>query len=455
MLKRKEFDMYTHTWCKLIKLAFLVPAFSILLSSCAFFELKEEIAEYEASYGLMGQVTESSYLGPIIVILYSEKDGQKEIVEFTLTDDAGYFSFIVQEGDYWLAAFEDRNYDFAYEEQELAGYYGAPHKIIVSPDTMASAGTKGFRDLNIQLSQTGGFLPGYPAAVDDDSFGSESFVKFGAIVDLDDKRFAKQKGETGYWKPLSFLRDIGIGVYFVEPYDPQKIPILFVHGAVGTPAAWKKIAENIDRGQYQPWFFYYPSGLRLERLGRALNNIITELHNRYGFKTLYVTAHSMGGLVSRSFILKNVYDRKQEYIKLFVSISTPWNGHRLSKKGVDQAPAVVPSWHDMVPDSEFIQAIYKRGLPSAIPYYLFFSFRGDCSMMMQNNDGAVELSSELDYRAQSEAVRTIGFNEDHVGILSSQNVIDEYNQILSLMEQERRRGIFNIVTDTLRPADNK
>ena len=76
-------------------------------------------------------------------------------------------------------------------------------------------------------------------------------------------------------------------------------------------------------------------------------------------------------------------------------------------------------------------------------------------MMMQNNDGAVELSSELDYRAQSEAVRTIGFDEDHVGILSSQIVIDEYNQILNLMEQERRRDIFDIVKDTLRLQDNK
>lgn len=414
-----------------------MPALSILLGSCAFFELKKEVAEIEVSYGLVGKVTESSFRGPVIVILYSEKDGQKEIVEYTLTQDTGHFSFIVAEGAYYLAAFEDTNYNFAFDEQELAGHFGAPDRIIVSPDRLAPTGSRTIPDLNIQLTQTDGFPPGFPAAVDQESFGSKSFVKLGPIIDFDDKIFVRENGKTGYWKPLTFLRDFGIGVYFIEPYDPNKIPILFVHGAVGTPEAWKTIAGQIDRQQYQPWFFYYPSGLRLDRLGGALNNIVTILHSEHGFNTLYVTAHSMGGLVSRSFILKNVYEDRQDYIKLFVSISTPWNGHRASKKGVERAPAVVPSWYDMVPESEFIQSIYSRQIPSSMKYYLFFSFRGDCSMMMENNDGAVEIASELDYRAQTDAVRTIGFDEDHTGILASQNVIDQYNQILSSLKRGR------------------
>ena len=52
-------------------------------------------------------------------------------------------------------------------------------------------------------------------------------------------------------------------------------------------------------------------------------------------------------------------------------------------------------------------------------------------MLMENNDGAVELTSELDYRAQKEAQRIIGFDEGHVSILSSQIVIDYYNQVLN------------------------
>lgn len=58
-------------------------------------------------------------------------------------------------------------------------------------------------------------------------------------------------------------------------------------------------------------------------------------------------------------------------------------------------------------------------------------------MLMGNNDGAVELASELDYRAQKEAQRIIGFDETHISILSSQIVIDQYNQILTSFKPVR------------------
>ena len=58
-------------------------------------------------------------------------------------------------------------------------------------------------------------------------------------------------------------------------------------------------------------------------------------------------------------------------------------------------------------------------------------------MLMANNDGSVELASELDYRAQEEAKKIIGFDEDHVSILSSQIFIDYYNQTLASFRQVR------------------
>ena len=69
----------------------------------------------------------------------------------------------------------------------------------------------------------------------------------------------------------SMLRKKGIseerGLFLLAPYDPDKIPILFVHGANGTPEGWKMIVEQIDRKKYQPWFYYYPSGFRLNKRG--------------------------------------------------------------------------------------------------------------------------------------------------------------------------------------------
>ena len=82
--------------------------------------------------------------------------------------------------------------------------------------------------------------------------------------------------------------------------------------------------------------------IHLDLIGSGLNGVIKKLHDTYRFNTLYVTAHSMGGLVSRSFIMKNVYEDGEDYIKLFVSISTPWDGHRAAEKGVENAPSVIP-----------------------------------------------------------------------------------------------------------------
>ena len=204
-----------------------------------------------------------------------------------------------------------------------------------------------------------------------------------------------------------------------------------MHGAVGTPLVWKKIIEEMDRKKFQPWFYFYPSGLRLDEVAETLNEIIKRIHASFEFNTLYVTAHSMGGLVSRAFILKNIHADKQDYIKQFVAISTPWNGHRLTAKGIKVVPSAIPSWHDMVPDSQFIRSIYEKGFSPDIKYYLLFSFRGDCSLLQNNNDGTVEISSELDYRAQSGAEKTIGFNEDHTSILGSQKLLEIYNDILN------------------------
>jgi hypothetical protein len=62
---------------------------------------------------------------------------------------------------------------------------------------------------------------------------------------------------------------------------------------------------------------------------------------------------------------------------------------------------------------------------------LMFSYKGDCSLFLKNNDGTVELSSELDHRAQSEAERIFGYNEDHGSIIYSERVLSQINNLLN------------------------
>jgi len=50
---------------------------------------------------------------------------------------------------------------------------------------------------------------------------------------------------------------------------------------------------------------------------------------------------------------------------------------------------------------------------------------------MANNDGTVELSSQLDVRAQDDAAAVWGLDEDHLSILLSNKTMQYLNQALS------------------------
>ena len=76
--------------------------------------------------------------------------------------------------------------------------------------------------------------------------------------------------------PLPILQEIGLlqpqwfeklqGLYMLHPYEPGKIPVLFVHGLRSSPVAWMKVINEL-RGdpalsdRFQFWLFMYPTGI--------------------------------------------------------------------------------------------------------------------------------------------------------------------------------------------------
>ena len=51
----------------------------------------------------------------------------------------------------------------------------------------------------------------------------------------------------------------------IHPYDPNKIPILFIHGLISSPISWQNLTNDLCSDpeileHYQPWFFLYPTG---------------------------------------------------------------------------------------------------------------------------------------------------------------------------------------------------
>lgn len=396
---------------------------------CTLVKLKKDVTESLASTILVGHVSTSHPgKGPIVVAAYSMNQGKREITHYTILHDSGEYELMVRPGNYYVFAYWDKNSNLIYEEGEPAGQYGDPKLVSVSAGGVVLQidfviPEKGS---NIDLPHGFKISPVKPKKL---------YSRLaGAITNLDDERFSDENGRKGFWEPVEFYKEFGGNIYFLEEYDPNKIPILFVHGATGNPAGWAFFVNNIDRTRFQPWFFYYPSGARIKSMSYLLFWKLFNLQIKYKFDRMYITAHSMGGLVVRSFIMD--YGRYFPYVKLFISLATPWGGDRMAEYGVKQSPAVIPSWIDMQPEGEFVKSLYRTKMPETISFYMFSGHRGGRNPFQSNNDGTITLSSILDLRPQTEAKMSYTFNEDHASIASSKEVLAQYNTIINNFDEK-------------------
>ena len=66
---------------------------------------------------------------------------------------------------------------------------------------------------------------------------------------------------------------------------------------------------------------------------------------------------------------------EHNYVRLLVTIATPFDGHEAAKAGVELSPVVLPSWRDMAAGSPFLLSL-RQALPPNTPHHLFFSFVG-------------------------------------------------------------------------------
>ncbi|MGV8080131.1 MAG: alpha/beta fold hydrolase [Syntrophales bacterium] len=408
---------------------------AVFFSGCALVKVREDVQFSKDSSLLFGEIVTTSPLGkPIFVIAYSMDDGRLSVGDYAVLSEPGPYELLVRQGRYRLFAFEDANGNDAYDPGEWAGHYGkgAP----LSPPAGGVAW-----GLDFEISKDGGRqAPALAGPLTMYSGGKKKHpTSAGAIADLNDPSFSAEQGEKGFWEPLDSFQYTGCSIYFLEPYDPGKIPVLFVHGAAGSPQDWKFFLKALDRSRYQPWIFSYPSGARLETLSFFLRKKLYDLYGKYNFDQLFVVAHSMGGLVSRSALIEQ--DLHNRSVRLFLSISTPWNGEKRAKTGVEHSPAVIPSWKDMEPDSDFIRHAFSRKIPDNIRYYLFFGHKGGGSLFRENNDNTVTLESMLDPRAQADALKVMGFHDDHVSILSSPEVFQQYDAIAEVTEANLRKTL--------------
>jgi pimeloyl-ACP methyl ester carboxylesterase len=241
---------------------------------------------------------------------------------------------------------------------------------------------------------------------------STPMVDDGKVFALSDKRFDPETGPLGAWEPVTFQEKIGMGLFLLEPYAPEKIPVVFVHGMSGYPREFESLIKCLDKDRYQAWVAQYASGWALEPIARGLSNRLNALQRKLGPEKMFLVAHSMGGLVSRRMLREHAETNPKPFITKFVTIVSPLGGMPSADMGVKMAPAVVPSWRDIGPRSEYVKHLYDKALASEIEYSLFFAFNKDDA-----DDTVVALNSQLRKEARHEAAYLAAFQNTHTGVL--------------------------------------
>ncbi|MFT5471398.1 MAG: pimeloyl-ACP methyl ester carboxylesterase [Verrucomicrobiales bacterium] len=163
------------------------------------------------------------------------------------------------------------------------------------------------------------------------------------------------------------------GIFLTEPYDPNRIPVLLVHGLISTPIIWRDIVpEMLSDPQiarrFQFIFFTYPSSYPIEQSAQLLREELAALREKYDpngndprTTNMVAIGHSMGGVLVRTLVAEigdnlwkqfndepfdqaNVSSRQEEIrglvffepdpaVRRAIFIATPHRGAELAEKG--------------------------------------------------------------------------------------------------------------------------
>lgn len=356
----------------------------------------------------------------LLIATSSQYRQDEKVAVVQLKDSADYYMAFLPKGEYTLYFFADLNRDGNFERNELIGCSSA--------------------NVGLESSKDGTIVDGPSVELDFEKPGKTDFRVQVRVrptsylyASLDDEFFDPRFGAEGLYNPTALIAHTQGFFFGLEEYDSSKTTVLFVHGISGTPRDWKFMVEGLDRSRFQPFFFYYPSGLPLDKLGALLAQVIESLDadSKKSRRGIVLTAHSMGGLVARSAIDKLDAKGASSALALYVSFSTPYGGNDSARTGVENAPLVIPAWRDIATGSDFLGYLGRKPFPKKLPFHLFFTYQDQARVKLgESGDGVVTLKSQLLPSLQFAAARIYGFNETHEGLLTSEMARKEFIRLL-------------------------
>lgn len=410
------------------------------LSSCTLFKLKSDLEQlYSELFIISGRIPELRRVDgqPVALLVDAQietssstvsSDSKLKLIDYRFPDQLGNFNFQTPKGKYQLFAFFDQNGDFIYQ-------HGEPVARLENPVRLNALNTLRdnwkFNDLKL--------APGSAVLnidADVSPAGLEALTRttstMGVQIDFAAPQFSDEQIATGMWEPGRWLSEVGHGFYLTEPWDTEqnKPLLLLVHGINGSPRNFVRFLDEIDTSGYRVALYHYPSGMSIDDSAYILSQTINDMLIRQPDQQYIVLAHSMGGLVAKRFIHMQTRALQADALQHFISISTPWLGHKVAETGLEYAPVIAPVWEDIAPSSEFIRLLGEFELPPHVTYSMLFSHKGNSLLQGEPNDGVVALKSQLDPRMQDRAEHFIGVAADHTGIVTHPRTIRVLNDTL-------------------------
>ncbi len=101
------------------------------------------------------------------------------------------------------------------------------------------------------------------------------------------------------------------GLYMLEPYRPEKIPVVMVHGLWSSPVTWMEMfndlrSDPLVRQNFQFWFYLYPTGqpfwfsaAEMREDLAHMRHVVDPQGRAPALDQMILVGHSMGGLVSK------------------------------------------------------------------------------------------------------------------------------------------------------------
>lgn len=188
----------------------------------------------------------------------------------------------------------------------FAGQPGIPDAGMAFPATAVIVKRKGIPCLEFHdtMKSDHAFLDGRNHALATDYSASLAYA------------ISKGQNRTLDFKALfdTKLHFVSSGLFQLQNYDPNKVPVVFVHGLLCRPEAWtaatnQLLADPRIRKRYQFWYFRYPTGLPVWASAAKLrseldrfNNTLDPGNSNYGMRHKVLVGHSMGGLISNLMI---------------------------------------------------------------------------------------------------------------------------------------------------------